>query len=347
MKFLKIYFLILIIFFETGNVLSVENIFNVNNIKLVKKPGISNEVLANRAIKKGFLELIDKILLEEDKKRLSQLSLPKVKELVSYYQVLNDLDKEDKDKINFNIFFDKDKLHDLFYKTGINYSKITNKEVYLLPLLKKDNEIYIYNQNFFYTNWNKDFKSEIIDFILPIENIEVVQKINFHKDNLIGINLKDLFFEYPNKNLAFILIEDLKSKNIKTYLKLRILGKDIGKNIIIEKSKLNENNENLEIIKYLSDEITNIIKEQNLIDIRTPSFLNTKLKVNDENNLVDLRKRLDKIDMILNIYVQEFNNEYVFIKIKYLGKLNSIIRQLEKQNIILSLIGDEWSFKIL
>ena len=215
MKFLKIYFLILIIFFETGNVLSVENIFNVNNIKLVKKPGISNEVLANRAIKKGFLELIDKILLEEDKKRLSQLSLPKVKELVSYYQVLNDLDKEDKDKINFNIFFDKDKLHDLFYKTGINYSKITNKEVYLLPLLKKDNEIYIYNQNFFYTNWNKDFKSEIIDFILPIENIEVVQKINFHKDNLIGINLKDLFFEYPNKNLAFILIEDLKSKNIK------------------------------------------------------------------------------------------------------------------------------------
>ena len=347
MKFLKIYFLILIIFFETGNVLSVENIFNVNNIKLVKKPGISNEVLANRAIKKGFLELIDKILLEEDKKRLSQLSLPKVKELVSYYQVLNDLDKEDKDKINFNIFFDKDKLHDLFYKTGINYSKITNKEVYLLPLLKKDNEIYIYNQNFFYTNWNEDFKSEIIDFILPIENIEVVQKINFHKDNLIDINLKDLFFEYPNKNLALILIEDLKSKNIKAYLKLRILGKDIGKNIIIEKSKLNENNENLEIIKYLSDEITNIIKEQNLIDIRTPSFLNTKLKVNDENNLVDLRKRLDKIDMILNIYVQEFNNEYVFIKIKYLGKLNSIIRQLEKQNIILSLIGDEWSFKIL
>ena len=110
---------------------------------------------------------------------------------------------------------------------------------------------------------------------------------------------------------------------------------------------MSTNNENLEIIKYLSDEITNIIKEQNLIDIRTPSFLNTKLKVNDENNLVDLRKRLDKIDMILNIYVQEFNNEYVFIKIKYLGKLNSIIRQLEKQNIILSLIGDEWSFKIL
>ena len=36
---------------------------------------------------------------------------------------------------------------------GISYSEILNKELYLLPVLKKDDQIYVYNQNFYYNNW--------------------------------------------------------------------------------------------------------------------------------------------------------------------------------------------------
>ena len=54
----------------------------------------------------------------------------------------------------------------------------------------------------------------------------------------------------------------------------------------------------------------------------------------------------DKIDSVENIYVQEFNNEIVTLKIKFLGNLDKIIRQLEKQNISLKLIGDQWSIQI-
>ena len=36
-----------------------------------------------------------------------------------------------------------------------------------------------------------------------------------------------------------------------------------------------------------------------------------------------------------------------FLKIKYLGKLDKIIRQLENQKIILKLIDDQWSIKII
>ena len=47
--------------------------------------------------------------------------------------------------VNFNIFFfDKDKIHSLFYKKGILYSEISNKEIYLLPILiKKIKSIFI------------------------------------------------------------------------------------------------------------------------------------------------------------------------------------------------------------
>ena len=60
------------------------------------------------------------------------------------------------------------------------------------------------------------------------------------------------------------------------------------------------------------------MKSQNLIDVRTPSFLNSKLVINKKNNLEELNKRIKKIDAINNIYVQELNKDFVLIKLKYL-----------------------------
>ena len=66
-----------------------------------------------------------------------------------------------------------------------------------------------------------------------------------------------------------------------------------------------------------------------------------------QNNLVELNKRLEKIDLIESIYVLEINNDYVNLKIKYLGKLDKIINQLKSQNIILKLSGEQWTLKII
>ena len=63
--------------------------------------------------------------------------------------------------------------------------------------------------------------------------------------------------------------------------------------------------------------------------------------------MVELNSRLKKIDLIENIYVKEFNNKSVYLKIKYLGELDRIINQLKNQKIILQLIGDEWSIRII
>ena len=79
MSYYKILIVILIIFLKTGNVLSLENIFNVNNIEITKKSNNSNEDLANKAIKKGFGKLLEKILLKEDIQNLSGLEFPKIK----------------------------------------------------------------------------------------------------------------------------------------------------------------------------------------------------------------------------------------------------------------------------
>ncbi len=340
--------IILVVFLKTGNVFSEVNIFNVNNIELTKKENTSYQKMANIAMQKGFNELINKILLDQDVKKISKIDKAQIKSLVSYYQVINkNSNNENEDKFIFNIFFDKDKIHNLFFNKEIFYSDIEKKELYILPILKVEDQVYIYNKNFFYEKWNEINNLKLLEFILPLENIEIIQKINSNKNNLLNIDLKDIFKEYSNNNLAFVIVDNPLKKDEKIYLKTKILGKNIDKNILIKKQNLDKKQYYEEIINEISNEITNIVKSQNLIDIRTPSFLNTKLIMSKKNNLVELNKRLEKIDLIDNINVQEFNNEYVLIKLRYLGKLNKIIKQLEDEKILLKLDGDEWSLNII
>ena len=231
------YIIILVIFLKTGNVLSKNNLFNVNNIEITKKASSNNEIFANQAIKQGFNELIDRVLLKEDISKLENLDFTTIKNLVSYYQITGE-QKDSKAKTKkFNIFFDKDKLHNLFFTKGISYSDILKNELYLLPILKKQNQLYIYSQNFFYENWNKSNEDEILEFNLPLENIETIQKINIYKNNLLGLDLRDIFLEYTQKNLALVLINDTGSLEEKVFLKTIIMGKSINKNLLVKRFK--------------------------------------------------------------------------------------------------------------
>ena len=63
MKFYKFIIIILIVFLKTGNLLSEDNIFTVNNIELIKKVKTTNQQLVNEAIEKGFNKLTKNIFL--------------------------------------------------------------------------------------------------------------------------------------------------------------------------------------------------------------------------------------------------------------------------------------------
>ena len=75
--------------------------------------------------------------------------------------------------------------------------------------------------------------------------------------------------------------------------------------------------------------------------------MNVKFSINKSSNLVDLNSRIKNIDLIENIYVQEFNKTNMSLRIKYLGKLDKIINQLKKEKIDLIFINDQWVIKSL
>ena len=338
---------ILIILFKTETVLSDNNIFNVNNIEISKETSKNKEKLISDSFKKAFDELINRLLLEEDYKRISKTNLEQIRKLISYYQIINEDKNKENNNVKINVFFDKDKMHDFFHGKNILYSDIINTEVILFPLLKKEDQYFIYTQNYFYENWNEEKSDNLIQYILTTENIENIQRINLNKDNIYKIEVSDFFKEYETDNIVFANIE-VKKDTAEVFLNTRIEGKKINKNLSIK------NNENLnkkefykEIIFEINNIIRDLIKSQNLIDVRTPSFLNVEIKLNKKSNLVEFSNRLNKIDLIDNFYVQKLNKDYVLVKIKYLGKINKIINKLKDQNIDLKMIAGQWQLTII
>ena len=338
---------ILIILFKTETVLSDNNIFNVNNIEISKETSKNKEKLISDAFKKAFDELINRLLLEEDYKRISKTNLEQIRKLISYYQIISENENKENNNVKINVFFDKDKMHDFFHGKNILYSDIINTEVILFPLLKKEDQYFIYTQNYFYENWNEEKSDNLIQYILTTENIENIQRINLNKDNIYKIEVSDFFKEHETDNIVFANIE-VKKDTAEVFLNTRIEGKKINKNLSIKnKENLNKKEFYREIIFEINNIIRDLIKSQNLIDVRTPSFLNVEIKLNKKSNLVEFSNRLNKIDLIDNFYVQKLNKDYVLVKIKYLGKINKIINKLKDQNINLKMIAGQWQLTII
>ena len=347
MKNLILIFYIIIILTKTGNVLSNNAIFNVNNIEINKAFSINREELIKQAFRKSFNQLINRLLLKEDYENISRTDLKTITSLISYYQISSPVEIENKkENIKVNISYDKDKIHDFFYNRNILYADIINSEIIIFPLLKIKSQYYFYNNNYFYENWNENLVDDYLQFSLPGESIENIQKININKENIYKIDLNNFFKEFEFTNVAFVTI-DLKKNSAEIFLNSRIEGKNIKKKFNIKKDKNKDDDFNSQIILEISDTIKDLVKKENLIDVKTPSFINVELKMKKNDNLVIFNDKLKRIDLVDSFFVQQFNKDYVLIKIKYLGKISKIIKKLKEQNIELKMISGEWQLRII
>ena len=93
-------------------------------------------------------------MLKEDISKISNLNFLNIRELVMLIIIFQKILKRKLNKVNFNITFDKDKIHNLFFKKGISYSDITDKEFFILPILLRKMKYLFFLIIFFMKTWN-------------------------------------------------------------------------------------------------------------------------------------------------------------------------------------------------
>ena len=347
MKNLKYIIFILIILFKTGNVLYAESIFTVNNIQVNKKTFKNKEELINIAFKKGFDQLNSKILLEEDYSKIKNISLRNIKNLVSHYQIIKNKDDDNQSLALINLYFKRDKMYNFYSQNNIKYSDVSGKILKILPVLLLNDEIFIYDNNFFYENWienTKEKKNENIEYVFPIENLETIEAIKKNQDNLEIINLDNIFDKDIEKDNLLIIIDYNKQKT-KFFLKGTISSKKIIKNLTYMDKKV-EKIEYLNVLKFLKKEILELVKSQNIIDVGAPSFLNINLSLKNQNDLFLFQNILSGVDLIENFKVKKFNNRFAYINIKYYGKINKIREKLIEKGLDIKFNNNEWSARL-
>ncbi|MBA1340230.1 MAG: hypothetical protein FD547_000165 [Pelagibacterales bacterium] len=344
-KFLLTFFIIVFLF-KTGNVISNSDIFDVDNITVTSNDisTQNREKLLNSAFKKGFQKLIKKILLNKDVENILKTNIKEIKYLVSSYQIHSQEQNDNLRKLIINMSFDKKRINSFFYKKNISYSDTPKTKALLIPVVIKNDSFYLYSKNIYFEKWNiiSEEEDEFIDYILPIENIEDVMFLRNNINNLATADIKNLTSKYDIENHILLLIEPEKKNNnifIKTFLSDKNINKNF--NIIIDEKNIEKT-----IIK-IKDEINEIWKSQNLIDVRTPSFLNIKVEIKKINDLLSLQKSLEKIDIIENFSVVELNNEYANVKIKYFGKIEKLKRKFILKGVKMKNINNQWSLELI
>ena len=347
-------FCIIVLLFKTQTVFSNNLVYDVNNIEVSGKinKNFNKKKLIQSAFQKAFIDFVNKTLLKKDAKNLYKTKIDTIEDLVFAYQIIKEEKNENKENILIvNIKFDQKKITDFLAQRRIFYADISNISLTLLPVFIRGKDVLMFNENFFYNNWNKDenekvnTKDALIGYNMALENVEDLQYINSNKENLELINIKELMSLKDIKNYVFLLIYYTEG-NFKAFVKTSIENKKIDKSYSLKIYPNNEIKTYENAVKLLKEEIVQIWKSQNLIDVNTPSFLNLFFEIKQTNDYLKLRNIFNSIDLIENYSVQEMTNEYVKIKIKYKGKVNKLRDNLLKNKINITIQDNIWKAKI-
>jgi hypothetical protein len=353
-KFLFL-FCIIVFLFKTETVFSNNLIYDVNNIEVsgVINNDSDKKKLIQSAFKKAFIGFANKTMLKNDAKILQETKINIIEDLIFAYQIIKDeKSKKNENILTINIKFDQKKISDFLAQKKLSIADVSNISLTLLPVLVKKKSVYMFFENFFYNNWLMNENEEtvntndiLISYNLALENIEDLQYINLNKDNLELIDIKKLTSLNGAKNYALLIIYFTEDE-FRAYIKTSIESKKIDKNFNLKIYPQNETKTYEEAIITIKEEIDQIWKSQNLIDVSTPSFLDLFLDTKQTNNYLNFRNILESIDLIENYSVLEMNNKTTKVRLKYKGKVNKLRDKLLEKNIDIKIIDNTWNASI-
>lgn len=349
MKSYNLFIFIIIIFLKTGNVLSENSIFSVNNIIIESGKYKNHQEFLDQAYREGFYQLIERISLRKDHKKLKQTNLNDIRNLISHFQIQK-VNNQNLIQSSVNIYFDKERINKFFFNNNLTYSDFISKKITILPIQYTNDDIKIFSNNYFYENWEKkdnEFSNSIkvLNYILPIENLELIKLINQSNKNYEDLKINEILLDYGNQDKALIHINFTNNKS-KIFLQTFISGKKINKSFTIDNfGNINKENFYDIIIKKSKQEIEDIIKKENILDLRTPIFLKINFKIKEESDLKFFQNAIGQISVVENYEVSQISSKNTQIKIKFYGNLMKFQKLLESNGIELNIKDNEWSGK--
>ena len=311
---------------------SEENVFTINNVTVKGEIDLnfSREKYINKAFLNSFEILMNKILLSRDLTKINNIKLKQIKSLINHFQILEESYRKDEYKAKIKIFYSDVKIKKFLRQKNISFSQPENISAVFFPVLFINDEMQNLNDNFFYKYWTEiEIKNELINFILPLEDLEDISKIMKMKNRIEELDVDTLVNKYDVKSYVFALM-DYQDKKLNIHVKTNFNNNKISKNFLYEVENINDEPSLNYILKDLKLKVTDIWKEENLVNLLMPLSISLQYQHSNLEDLDKLRNIFYKISIIDSYTLEEFNINNSFFKIYYYGNPKKLRSELLK-----------------
>jgi len=330
LKHLYIFFFILALnlsFFSTNKVHA--KAFLIEEIKISEKleNNFNKDILINRGFKNAFEELMTKLIQTKDLNKTKNISLNEIKSMIDTFSIKEERFVKNTYNLNLGVSFNKKKIFKYLNTKNVFPAQINEEKFLFIPIIidQSNTNLLVFSNNPIYANWKKeDKKSYLIDYILPTEDLEDLNLIKENYSQLENYNFEEIIKKYYLKNSIISLV--FKDQNqIKILSKINIKDKKVIKSNSFENIKLNNPEDLKKLIDSLKIIYEDFWKENNLIN--TSIKLPLLIKIDNKNLDVSLKfeKTLDKIDLISDYSIVNFNKNFIFYEVIFNGSTKNFI----------------------
>ena len=336
-KILYIFFIFLslnIFFFST--VKTEAKSFEINNIDITRPFEINfnkNEVI-NEGFRKAYDQLLSLILNSADQKKINQIKLNEIKGMIESFTIKEEKFINEVYYVNLGVSFNKKRVFSFLENKNIFPSIPEKKGFLFIPIIidedKKD--LLIFYNNKIYEEWNKNpSRSELIEYILPTEDLEDLNLLKSKYEFIEQYDFKEITNKYDLTDSIIALI----FKNDKEF---RILSRiTINENVALK-------NQSFSSIDFDNDEELNVtianlktIYEdywKNYNQINTSIKLTLNVKVNNDNNskITNFEKILNMTDLIYNFSISKFDKNFIYYQIIFNGTPDIFLKKMSDKN---------------
>ena len=203
----------------------------------------------------------------------------------------------------------------------------------------------MFSENSIFNSWNSTrSKFELLNYILPNEDLEDFNLIKKNIKNLESFDFKYIVQKYSISNYIVVII--FKNKNqIKLLNKINFNNQMTLKQIKFNEFDLNNQTEVIKLIEKLKINYENYWKSKNEINTSVKLSLNISIDNSNNININKFEKELSNMDLIYDFNIYKFDNKNNFYKVIFNGTHKKFLEEMKLKNFEFDTKKKIWTVK--
>ena len=338
--------LFIIIFFTT---FLHANTFKISDVEISSpfELNFNKNKVIDRGFQVSFLNLLTMITTSGDRNKIKNIRIKELKSMIDSFTISNENFINNEYFAKLETTFNKKKIMSFLESKNIFPSMPLKNKVLLIPILVdiETDSIHLFNRNIFYEQWNEKKKNyELLDYLLPSEDIEHLNKIQKMSNSIEGYDFLDLINKYDlNDYIISIIYKD--SNEVKILSKINLNNSLKINNQRYNKINLDNEKDFEMVLENLKNIYEDYWKKNN--EINTSIKLPLTLSVDSRNHkrVAQLETAFNVLDLVSDFYILKFDNKNIQYRIVYNGSPRNFLNDMSKNNFDLIMENNVWIIK--